>query len=175
MADSSAWFVLAGALGGVTLTGVLGLVTAGLNHKWGEQARFEAYRQRQLQTITDQRREVGYKYLVATNSYWLTTEQLYFKVLRREEFDRIEHMRPATTALHDTYAYLTISCGTEVRNLGHSYNDALYAAHNAAEQADEAKWGELYPKTFRARAILRDAIRAELGVKDLYLRNGERL
>ena len=98
MPDSSAWFALAGALGGVTLTGVLGLVTAGLNHKWGEQ----------LQMITDQRREVGYKYLVATNSYFLTAEQLYLKVLRREEFDRIEHMRPAVTALHDTYAYLTL-------------------------------------------------------------------
>jgi hypothetical protein len=105
---------------------------------------------------------------VATNTYWLTTEQLYFKSLRREKFDRIDHMRPAITALQDTYAYLTISCGAEVRNLAHSYNSALYAAHNAAEEGDEAKWDELYTKTLDARAILREAIRTELGVNDLY-------
>lgn len=169
MTDTSAWFALAGALGGVTLTGVLGLVTAGLNHKWGEQTRVTVYRERQTQAIVDQRREVCHNYLVAANTYWLTTEQLYFKALRREEFDRIEHMKPAITALQDTYAYLTISCGTAVRNLAHSYNDALYAAHNAAEEADEAKWDELYPETLRARAILRDAIRAELGVADLHV------
>jgi hypothetical protein len=167
VADTSAWFALAGALGGVTLTGALGLVTAGLNHKWGEQTRVKVYREQQIQAIADQRRQVCHNYLVATNTYWLTTEQLYYKALRREEFDQTEHMKPAITALQDTYAYLTISCGTEVRNLAHSYNDALYAAHNAAEEADQTKWDELYPKTLRARAILRDAIRAELGVKDL--------
>jgi hypothetical protein len=166
MADTSAWFALAGALGGVTLTGVLGLVTAGLNHKWGEQTRVKVYHEQQLQEITDQRRQVYHNYLVATNSYWLTTEQLYFKNLRREEFDPIEHMRPAITALQDTYAYLTISCGTEVRNLAHSYNSALYAAHNAAEEADETKWNQRYSKTLDARAILREAIRTELGVND---------
>ena len=60
MADTSAWFALAGALGCVTLTGVLGLVTAGLNHKWGEQTRVEVYRKQQLKEITDQRRQEGY-------------------------------------------------------------------------------------------------------------------
>jgi hypothetical protein len=167
MADTSAWFALAGALGGVTLAGLLGLVTAALNHKWGEQTRVETYREQRIRAIEDQRREVCHNYLLATNTYWLTTEQLYFKARRGEEFDRIEHMRPAISALQDTYAYLTISCGAEVRQLAHSYNGSLYAAHDAAEEADEAKWAELYPKTLHTRAILRDAIRAELGVKDL--------
>lgn len=166
VADASAWFALAGALGGVTLAGVLGLVTAGLNHKWGEQTRVEVYREQQLKEATDQRRRVCHDYLVAVNSYWLTCEQLYFKALRAEEFDRIEHMRSAITALQDTYAYLTISCGVEVRKQAHSYNNALYAVHNAAEEADQGKWDDLYPKTHRTRASLREAIRAELGVKD---------
>jgi hypothetical protein len=33
-------------------------------------------------------------------------------------------------------------------------------------KADKDKWVELYPKTSRAREELREAIRAELGVKD---------
>lgn len=167
MADTSAWFALAGALGGVTLAGVVGLVTAGLNHRWEEQRRIDTYREQQLLAITDQRREVCHDYLVATNSYWLTVEQLYFMARHDEEFDGIEHMRAAITELQNMYAYLTISCGAAVRNLAHSYNQALYAAHDAAEEADEDKWAELYPKTLRARATLREAIRAELGVKDL--------
>src|SRR5262245_59861464 len=168
MADTGAWFALAGALGGVTLTGVLGLVTAGLNHKWREQTRIETYREQQLQAIKDQRREVCHNYLIATNTYWLTVEQLYFKARHGEEIDRIEHMKAAITALQDTYAYLTISCGAEVRNLAHSYNQDLYAAHDAAEEADEEKWAELYPKTLHTRKVLRQAIRTELGIKDLY-------
>jgi hypothetical protein len=168
MADTSAWFALAGALGGVALTGVLGLVTAGLNHKWGERTRVEVHREEQLRENMDRRREVCHDYLVAANSYWLTTEQLYFKALRGEKFDRIEHMRPAITALQDTYMYLTISCGVEVSNQANAYNDALFAAHGAAEEADEAKWTELYPKTLRTRVALRNAMRAELGVKDLF-------
>jgi len=75
-------------------------------------------------------------------------------------------MRAAITALQDTYVYLTISCGARVRTLAHSYNQALYAVHGVAEKADKDKWDELYPKTSHAREELREAIRAELGVKD---------
>jgi hypothetical protein len=166
MADTSGWFALAGALSGVTVTGVIALVTAGLNHKWGEQARIETYHEQQSASMTDRRRQVCHDYLVAANSYWLTVEQLYHKVCGGDEFDRIEYMRIAITALQDAYVYLTISCGTKVRNLAHSYNQALYAVHGAAEKADKDKWVELYPKTSRAREELREAIRAELGVKD---------
>lgn len=166
MADASGWFALVGALGGVTLTGIIGPVTAGLNHKWGEQARVEACREQQLAAITDQRRQVCHDYLVATNSYWLTVEQLYHKVCHGDHFDRIEYMKAAITALQDTYVYLTISCGAKVRNLAHSYNQALYAVHGAAEKANKDKWVELYPKTSHAREELREAIRAELLVKD---------
>jgi hypothetical protein len=78
MADSSAWFALAGALGGVTLTGPLGLITASLNHRWDERARTE----QQVQAAQEQRRKVSHDYLVAANSYWLTVEQLYVRAIR---------------------------------------------------------------------------------------------
>jgi hypothetical protein len=166
MTNASAWFALAGALGGVVLTGAIGLVTAGLNHKWGEQARIETDREQQIRTIRDQRREACHKYLVATNSYWQTVEQLYFKTCRGENFDANEHMRAAITALQDAYVYLTISCGASVRDLARSYNKALYAVHGAARDANENKWKAQEPETRRARADLREAMRAELGVQD---------
>lgn len=166
MSDSSAWFALAGALGGVTLAGVTGLVTARLNYKWTEFTRVETGRDQQHQANISQRREVSHNYLIAANSYWLTVEQLYSKVLHGEKFDHIEYMRAAITALQDHYAYLTITSGSEVREAAHSYNQALYAVHNAAREADEEEWADLYPKTLHARSVLREAIRAELGVKD---------
>jgi hypothetical protein len=162
MADSSAWFALAGALGGVTLTGPLGLITASLNHRWDERARTE----QQVQAAQEQRRKVSHDYLVAANSYWLTVEQLYVRAIRGEEFDRVEYMKPAISVLQDTYNYLTITCGQAVRERAHAHNLALYSARNAAAAADEGKWDELYPQTLDARKVLREAIRAELGVAD---------
>jgi hypothetical protein len=166
MTTASAWFALIGALGGVALTGAIGLVTAGLNHKWGEQARVEMAREQQIRAVKDQRREVCHNYLVATNSYWLTVEQLYIKTRQGDEFDSNEHMRTAITALQDSYVYLTITCGARVRELAGSYNQALYAARGAGQNADENKWAELEVVTHRARADLREAMRAELGLQD---------
>ena len=165
MANASAWFALAGALGGVALTGVIGLMTAALNHKWGEQTRVQASHEEQVRTIRDQRREACHKYLITTNSYWLTAEQLYFKVRRGEERDRAEHMRAAITALQDAYVYLSISCGSEVRKLARSYNQTLYDVHRAAENAEESRWEALAPHTHEVRNALREAMRAELGVQ----------
>ncbi len=166
MTNASAWFALAGVLGGVTLTGVIGLVTAGLTHRWGEQARVGTDREQRIRAIRDQRREVCHKYLVATNSFWQALDQLYQKACRDEEVDPVEHLRMANTALQDAYVYLTISCGADVRQLAHSYNESLYALRPAAQAADETAWSELGDETSGARENLRKAIRAELGVED---------
>jgi hypothetical protein len=166
MTTASAWFALVGALGGVALTGTIGLVTAGLNHKWGEDARIQTAHEEQIRAMRDQRREVCHNYLLAANSYWLAVEQLYIKTLRGDEFDSNEHMRSAITALQDAYVYLTISSGARVRDLAGSYNQTLYAARRAGQTADETQWAELEPVTRRARADLREAMRAELGVQD---------
>jgi|SRR5215469_8902332 len=166
MTTASAWFALVGALGGVALTGTIGLVTAALNHKWGEQTRVEMAREQQIRAVRDQRREVCHNYLVAANSYWLAIEQLYVRSRRGDEFDSNAHMGTAIAALQDAYVYLTISCGGRVRDLAGSYNQTLYAARRAGQTADEQKWAELEPVTRRARADLRGAMRAELDVQD---------
>lgn len=166
MTNASAWFALAGVLGGVTLTGVIGLLTAGFTHRWGEQARVDTHREQHIRAIRDQRREVCHKYLVATNSFWQALDQLYQKACRDEEVDPVEHLRVANAALQDAYVYLTISCGADVRQLAHSYNESLYALRPAAQAAEETAWSELGDETSGARENLRKAIRAELGVED---------
>ena len=166
MTNASAWFALGGVLGGVTLTGVIGLVTAGLNHKWGEQTRVATDHEQEIRAIRDQRREVCHNYLVATNSYWQAVEQLYQKTGRDEDFDPAEHMRGAITALQDAYVYLTISCGADVRDRADSYNAKLYDLRRVAQDADHDEWLQLEPKTHQARKDLREAMRTELGVPD---------
>lgn len=166
MTNASAWFALGGVLGGVALTGVIGLVTARLNHRWEEQTRIEAGREQQIRVIRDQRREVCHKYLVATNSFWQAVDQLYQRTCRGEKVDPVEHLRAANTALQDAYVDLTISCGTHVRQLANSYNKSLYDLRHAAQDADKHAWSDLDEKTRNARAPLREAMRAELGVQD---------
>jgi len=166
MSNASAWFALAGVLGGVTLTGVIGLVTAGLTHRWGEQARVDTDREQRIRALRDQRREVCHKYLIAANSFWQALDRLYQTACGGEEVDPVEHLRAANTALQDAYVYLTISCGADVRQLAHSYNGSLYALRPGAQAGDETAWSELGDKTSEARENLREAIRAELGVDD---------
>lgn len=164
--NTSAWFALAGALGGVALAGVMGLVTAGLSHKWGEQTRIATDREQEIRTIRDQRREACHNYLVATNSFYQAIDQLYLKSRHGEEVDPDEHVRAAITALQDTYVYLTISCGADVRKLARSYNMALYALWHMAPNSGEDAWSKQQPGTHDVRKRLREAMRAELGVQD---------
>jgi hypothetical protein len=166
MTNASAWFALAGALGGVALAGVMGLVTAVLTHRWAEQARVDTYRKEQLSAIRDQRREVSHNYLVATNSFWQALDQLYQKACRGEEVDSLEHLRTANTELQDAYVDLTITCGARVRNSANVYHRKLYDLRPAAQAADKDNWSDLNEKQREARRNLREAMRVELGVLD---------
>jgi hypothetical protein len=162
VADTSAWF----ALGGVAIAGVIGLVTAGLTHRWGERTRIAADRGQEIRTIRDQRREACHNYLVATNSFHQAVDQLYLKVGRGEEVDPDEHVRTAITALQDAYVYLTISCGADVRKLARSYNMALYKQRHTAQEGDADAWSKQMSETHDLRRRLRAEMRTELGVQD---------
>lgn len=162
MGDTSAWF----ALGGVAIAGVIGFVTAGLTHRWGERTRIAADREQEIRTIRDQRRVACHNYLVATNSFHQAVDQLYLKVGRGEEVDPDEHVRTAITALQDAYVYLTISCGADVRKLARSYNMALYKQRHTAQETDADAWSKQMSVTHDLRRRLRAEMRAELGVQD---------
>lgn len=151
------------------MTGSLSLATAALTHRWSEQARVRADRERETQDMRNQKREACHNYLVATNSFYQAVDQVYLRTSRNEQFDQREHTRAAITALQDTYVYLTISAGTDVRKLARDYNVALYELEKAAQRADHDTWPELEHETHRVRRQLREAMRAELGVQDLLL------
>jgi hypothetical protein len=166
MADTSAWFALGGVLGGVMLTGLVSLATAGLSHRWAEKTRVDVERGEEFRTFRDQRRQACHSYLVATNSFYQAIDQAYLKACRGAEVDVDEHVRESLTALQDAYVYLTISCGARVRDLARSYNMALYELRNAAQAADRTAWAVDEPETHNVRDQLRDAMRSELGVRD---------
>jgi hypothetical protein len=153
-------------VGGAALAGAISLVTSALNHRWSERARSREADEGDARAIRDQRREACHRYLVATNSFYQAVDQVYRKGLRDEEFDAREHAREAITTLQDTYVYLTISTGSEVRELARAYNRALYALEESARYADSDSWASLEPQTHRARDHLRAAMRAELGIAD---------
>ena len=162
MANASAWF----ALGGVAIAGVLGLVTAQLNHRWGERTRISTYREQEGRAIRDQRREACHDYLVATNAFWQAMDQLNLTAIRGEEVDRSEYLRAANNTLQDTYVYLTISCGAKVREVADSYQGKLYELAGEAQDVTRDQWGKLSGKTHQPRQDLREAMRQELGVRD---------
>jgi hypothetical protein len=140
MADAgsaSGWFALVGALGGVALTGAVGLRTATLTHRWNEQARSRAVQEEDARAMRNQRREACHHYLVATNAFYQAVDQVYRMALRGEQFDPREHTRTAITALQDAYVYLTISTGAAVRQLARAYNMVLYELERAARAAQE--------------------------------------
>jgi hypothetical protein len=166
MSNMSAWFALGGALGGVALTGLIGLMTAALTHRWGEQSRLAIDHTQEIRTARDQRREACHNYLVATNSYYQTVDQLHLKFDHGEDFDADEYTRSAITALQDKYVYLTISCGAAVRDLARTYNVALYALSHLTQGTDADKWSKQQSETHRVRRLLRAAMRTELGVPD---------
>jgi hypothetical protein len=166
MANASAWFALAGVLGGVTITGVLGLVTAALNHRWGEQTRIRSYREQEGSAIRDQRREACHNYLVATNAFWQAIDQLNLTASRGEQVDRSEYLRAANNTLQDTYIYLTISCGAKVRAVADSYQGNLYELAGQAQDVTRDQWEGLSIKTHQPRQELREAMRKELGIQD---------
>ena len=166
MTTANAWFALGGVLGGVTITGVLGLATAALNHRWGERTRINTYREQESRAIRDQRREACHDYLVATNAFWQAMDQLNLNASRGEQVDRGEYLRLANNTLQDTYVYLTISCGARIRGLADSYQARLYELAGEAQDVNRDEWGKLSGRTHQPRQELREAMRKELGVQD---------
>jgi hypothetical protein len=162
MANASAWF----ALGGVAIAGVLGLVTAALNHRWGERTRISTYREQEGRAMRDQRREACHNYLVATNAFWQAMDQLNLTASRGEQVDRSEYLRATNNTLQDTYVYLTISCGAKVREVADSYQGKLYELAGEAQDVTRDQWGKLSGRTHQPRQDLREAMRQELGVRD---------
>ena len=114
----------------------------------------------------DQRREACHNYVVATNSFFQVVDEAHVKAGHQEQFDLHEQVRAAITALQDAYVYLTISAGADVRQRAREYNITLYELRKAPQGHDDTSWLDKERETHEARKRLREAMRAELGVRD---------
>ena len=77
MTDSSAWYALSGALGGILLTGGFTLATTVLNHRWSEKASERSHRDQKTREAAERLRGVFHDYLVATNAYYHAVHQMH--------------------------------------------------------------------------------------------------
>jgi hypothetical protein len=165
MTDNSAWFALAGALGGILLTGGITLATTILNHRWSEQASQRERREQESREASDRLRGVFHDYLVATNTYYHAVHQMHeLGRSRSDDFDT--WVRKEYQALQEEYQYLTISAGGEVRRLARAYDMVLYALRDSAVAFDEDAWTTFRADTHKSREKVRVAMRAELGIFD---------
>jgi hypothetical protein len=163
MTNTSAWFALAGALGGIVLTGGFTLVNAILNHRWSERAGERSNRDQEAREAAARLRDVFHDYLVATNAYYHAVDQMHeLGRSRSDDFDT--WVRKEYQALQEEYQYLTISAGSEVRQLARAYDIVPYGLRNAAADFDEDRWSELRTETHKSRERVRVAMRAELGI-----------
>ena len=166
MTNASAWFALAGALGGIALTGTFSLTTAVLNNRWAERTGQRTLREQHVKETADRLRAVFHDYLVATNAYYHAVHQVHIAALRGDKFDRWEDVRDEYRTLQEEYQYLTILAGDQVRMLARAYDVALYDLADAAKDGDNKRWSKLEPETHKARDRVRIAMRAELGTPD---------
>jgi hypothetical protein len=158
---------LAGALGGILLTGGFTLATTVLNHRWSAKTDERVRREQETRDVTERLRGVFHSYLVATNAYYHAIHQMHeLGKSRGDDFD--VWARKEYQALQEEYQYLTISAGNEVRRLARAYDMVLYALRDAAVAFDEDAWDKYRLETHKSREEVRVAMRAELGVYDLF-------
>lgn len=162
---SSGWFALAGALGGVVVTGGISLFSAVLAHRWSEQAQDRGQREQEARNAREQRREAAHRYLVATNQYYRALDDARDRLRQGDTVNPRQLARPEFTAMQDAYVYLSISNGSEVRRLAHEYNLALYELAKLADWSDD-EWNAADSTVYDRRNELRAAVRSELGIQD---------
>jgi hypothetical protein len=165
VADTSAWFALAGAVGGIVLTGGFSLTTAVLTHRWSERAGERSGGAQERRETADRLRGVFHDYLVATNAYYHAVHQMH-ELGRSRSNDFDTWVRKEYQALQEEYQYLTISAGSTVRQLAREYDMVLYALRDAVADFEDDKWAESQAETHKSRERVRVAMRAELGVCD---------
>ncbi len=79
--STSAWFALGGALGGVLITGVIGLATAILTHRWQTQATERQLRNDHVGRLRQERRECYAAYWSAWDRLMHQLRQLQSQVV----------------------------------------------------------------------------------------------
>ena len=133
----TAWWVVIGTLGGVVVTAVFSLANTYLNHRWADRS-FDAQQQATARSaLRAVRREVYMRYLVAVQSFYDKSDNLYFNN-REQPIDPEEYRKKPDEELQPVRA------AYEMARV-----DALLVADAGVRDAIEAYedvFGELWPK-----------------------------
>jgi hypothetical protein len=105
--SQAAWFALAGALGGVALSGITALVTALLNHRWQSAGQKAAESIDEQRRIREERRTSSVQFLDASDEYYQAAADLYYKSRSPEAVTWRDYMGSATGRIQTAYLRLT--------------------------------------------------------------------
>ncbi|MEV5412993.1 hypothetical protein AB0K60_29680 [Thermopolyspora sp. NPDC052614] len=113
MADASGLFALTGALGGVMISGLIGIGSAALNHKWQRQAAEQNRLVEQERQLRQERRETYANYWRAWNSLIRVLESSTDRTTEARE-----RIAAAVTEWRHAIDPMFIVCSREVLNSG---------------------------------------------------------
>src|SRR5437016_2990531 len=103
-AISTAWVGVIGALGGVIVTGLIGLVTAVLNHRWQRASAHEERSHTAREAQAALRREAYVRYLAATDAlegFVITRPPLPRGTSASEGWQRLRALREGDSKVFD--------------------------------------------------------------------------
>ena len=163
----SAWFALAGALGGVVLSGITALVSSVLNHRWQSEGQTAAESLDEKKRLREERRTSNIAFLDASDDYYQAAVDLYYH--RQENAEGVtwrNSMGNAAGRLQTAYLRLTITNGKPVRERAGDYMMTLEALSRNADQTDRSDFLSGNEKAQLIRDSLRAAMRSELGMED---------
>jgi hypothetical protein len=144
--NNSAWIGLVGALGGVALTGIIGLVTAVLNNRWQERAAARARTHSAVEQWDSLRRDAYVRYLVAAQRVGelidgadrLPSEgETVFQYMRSLGSGSLE----ATNAYDEALRHARLVAGDDVYEAIRRYDDWLTGAALRRLDGDQSSFG----------------------------------
>jgi len=117
----TAWFTLAGALGGVLLTSIVALTTAILNHRWQRQNTENLAHEQRATALRQDRRDVYVRYLTAESQLWTAYHDALRQVGRSppaEVDDLMLDMRKARDSLSTIFYEVELIAGPHLSRAG---------------------------------------------------------
>jgi hypothetical protein len=155
-AASTAWFALAGALGGVAISGVVALITAFLTHRW-RTAEVATEESRRIKSeMFQQRKQVYASYIANHNLIWYHLNLLNGDVSRNGPRSDPQELSEAIAKSEGLRAEILLLASKPVVDAVNTYDDEL------AEARRRARRGEGLPHVYSAYRSMLDAMRTEM-------------
>ena len=163
--STAAWFTLVGALGGVALTSIVGIVTAALNHRWQSTSTEAQLKREREKALRQERREAYANYWLADQRHVYSLSRIYMKLnspsndqkeipeeLRTEELE-------TDLAWREAYATLLLIAGEDTVSAASSHFESV---NDLAAKAYNGGWVSEDHSLHKFNRELRHAMRAEI-------------